>query len=120
MTFARHCELIVEQAELPGGHLERRPGCRRAVLPGDVGQLARHLGWAHRQATVIATTDRHPMTSSTGPRVLVPALGRPHGRGGGRRPPAQVHGDAAFLDQRATTGVRLELVLSGRRQPVMK
>lgn len=65
MEYERHCELIVEQAELLAGHLTGRPGkdLRTAVpsCPGwNVGQLVRHVGGAHREATVVARTGEAP------------------------------------------------------------
>jgi uncharacterized protein (TIGR03083 family) len=62
MEFERHCELIVEQAELLAGHLAGHD-LRTAVpsCPGwNVGQLVRHVGGAHREATVIAQTGIAP------------------------------------------------------------
>lgn len=65
MEFERHCELIVEQAELLAGHLTGRPGQDLGTAvpscPGwNVGQLARHVGGAHREATVVARTGEAP------------------------------------------------------------
>jgi uncharacterized protein (TIGR03083 family) len=62
MEFERHCDLIVEQAELLADHLTGQdlrtpvPSC-----PGwNVGQLVRHVGGAHREATAIAQTGVAP------------------------------------------------------------
>ena len=65
MEFGRHCELIVEQAGLLAGHLVGRPGAQLGVAvpscPGwNVGQLVRHVGGAHREATVVARTGEAP------------------------------------------------------------
>jgi len=62
MEFERHCELIVEQAELLAGHLSGRDlGTPVPSCPGwNVGQLARHVGGAHREATAIARTGAAP------------------------------------------------------------
>ena len=65
MEFERHCDLIVEQAELMAGHLAGRPGPDLGTAvpscPGwNVGQLVRHVGGAHREATVIAQTGVAP------------------------------------------------------------
>lgn len=63
MEFERHCDLIVEQAELLAGHLGGGKDLGREVpsCPGwNVGQLVRHVGGAHREATVIATTGEAP------------------------------------------------------------
>lgn len=65
MEFERHCDLIVEQAELLAGHLSGNAGevLGTAVpsCPGwNVGQLVRHVGGAHREATVIARTGEAP------------------------------------------------------------
>ncbi|MFK4086610.1 maleylpyruvate isomerase family mycothiol-dependent enzyme [Kribbella sp. NPDC020789] len=63
MEFERHCQLIVEQSELLAGHLSTRPELGTAVpsCPGwNVGQLARHVGGAHREATVVARTGEAP------------------------------------------------------------
>jgi uncharacterized protein (TIGR03083 family) len=62
MEFERHCELIVEQAELLAGHLSGSDlGTAVPSCPGwNVGQLVRHLGGAHREATVVARTGVAP------------------------------------------------------------
>ena len=63
MEFERHCQLIVEQAELLAGHLSAGKDLSTAVpsCPGwNVGQLVRHVGGAHREATVVATTGEAP------------------------------------------------------------
>ncbi|RZT27468.1 uncharacterized protein (TIGR03083 family) [Kribbella sp. VKM Ac-2569] len=63
MEFERHCALIVEQAELLAGHLSEGKDLGTAVpsCPGwNVGQLARHVGGAHREATAIARTGEAP------------------------------------------------------------
>ena len=63
MEFERHCELIVEQAELLAGHLTAGKDLNREVrsCPGwNVGQLVRHVGGAHREATVVARTGEAP------------------------------------------------------------
>ncbi|MEV4263478.1 maleylpyruvate isomerase family mycothiol-dependent enzyme [Kribbella sp. NPDC049584] len=65
MEFGRHCELIVEQAGLLAGHLVGRPGEQLGTAvpscPGwNVGQLVRHVGGAHREATVVARTGEAP------------------------------------------------------------
>ncbi|HEY9337074.1 MAG TPA: maleylpyruvate isomerase family mycothiol-dependent enzyme [Kribbella sp.] len=63
MEFERHCELIVEQAELLAGHLGTGKDLSTGVpsCPGwNVGQLVRHVGGAHREATVIARTGEAP------------------------------------------------------------
>jgi uncharacterized protein (TIGR03083 family) len=62
MEFERHCDLIVEQAGLLADHLTGQD-LRTAVpsCPGwNVGQLVRHVGGAHREATVIARTGVAP------------------------------------------------------------
>ncbi|TCC38833.1 maleylpyruvate isomerase family mycothiol-dependent enzyme [Kribbella speibonae] len=63
MEFERHCDLIVEQAELLAGHLTEGTDLGTAVpsCPGwNVGQLVRHVGGAHREATVVARTGETP------------------------------------------------------------
>lgn len=62
MEFERHCELIVEQSELLADHLSGSDlGTPVPSCPGwNVGQLVRHLGGAHREATVIARTGVAP------------------------------------------------------------
>jgi len=65
MEFERHCELIVEQAGLLADHLSSRTGKELCTTvpscPGwNVGQLVRHVGGAHREATVIARTGVAP------------------------------------------------------------
>lgn len=63
MEFERHCQLIVEQAELLAGHLSTKPQLGTAVPScpgGNVGQLTRHVGGAHREATVVARTGEAP------------------------------------------------------------
>lgn len=63
MEFERHCALIVEQAEVLAGHLTAGKELGTAVpsCPGwNVGQLVRHVGGAHREATVVARTGEAP------------------------------------------------------------
>ena len=63
MEFERHCALIVDQAELLAGHLADCTDLAQAVpsCPGwNVGQLVRHVGGAHREATVVARTGEAP------------------------------------------------------------
>jgi uncharacterized protein (TIGR03083 family) len=63
MEFERHCDLIVEQAELLAGHLATGKDLGQEVpsCPGwNVGQLVRHVGGAHREATVVARTGEAP------------------------------------------------------------
>lgn len=63
MEFERHCALIVEQAQVLAGHLTTGKDLGTAVpsCPGwNVGQLVRHVGGAHREATVIARTGEAP------------------------------------------------------------
>ncbi|TDO69024.1 uncharacterized protein (TIGR03083 family) [Kribbella sp. VKM Ac-2571] len=63
MEFERHCTLIVEQAELLAGHLSEGKDLGTSVpsCPGwNVGQLVRHVGGAHREATAIARTGEAP------------------------------------------------------------
>ncbi|MGZ0147592.1 maleylpyruvate isomerase family mycothiol-dependent enzyme [Kribbella sp. WER1] len=63
MEFERHCALIVEQAELLGAQLSTGKDLGQPVpsCPGwNVGQLVRHVGGAHREATVVARTGVAP------------------------------------------------------------
>lgn len=63
MEFERHCALIVEQAQVLAGHLTAGKDLGTAVpsCPGwNVGQLVRHVGGAHCEATVIARTGEAP------------------------------------------------------------
>ena len=64
MEYARHCELIVEQAELLAGYLDGADlGTAVPSCPGwNVGQLVRHVGGAHREASVVAQTGTAPPT----------------------------------------------------------
>jgi uncharacterized protein (TIGR03083 family) len=63
MEFERHCQLIVEQAELLAGHLTAGKDLGHEVpsCPGwNVGQLVRHVGGAHREAAIVARTGAAP------------------------------------------------------------
>ncbi|MEU4197219.1 maleylpyruvate isomerase family mycothiol-dependent enzyme [Kribbella sp. NPDC026611] len=62
MDYERHCELIVEQAELMADQLTGADlGTPVPSCPGwNVGQLVRHVGGAHREATIVAQTGSAP------------------------------------------------------------